>query len=84
VLLAFRRDRVPVWIVGLDPSRSDVTFFQELLGPNVPIVDAPTLDQVPPRDATAFPLSLVALTAAAASAIALRALWAPRLVWAGT
>jgi hypothetical protein len=81
VLLAFRRDRVPVRIVGLDPSPSDAALFRRLLGPNTPIVQAPTLDQLPPHDRTAFPWTLVALTAAAASAIALGALWAPRLEW---
>jgi hypothetical protein len=84
VLLAFRRDRVPVRIVGLDPSRADAAFFHEVLGPAVPIVGASTLAQAPPHDRAAFPWSLVALTAAAASAIALRALWAPKLAWAGT
>jgi hypothetical protein len=84
VLLAFRRDQVPVRIVGLDPSPSDTAFFRRLLGPNTPIVEAPTLEQVPPRDRTAFPWTLVALTVAAASAIALGALWAPRLEWGTT
>jgi hypothetical protein len=83
VLLAFRRDRVPVRIVGLDPSPSDLALFRKLLGPSVPTSEAPTLDQVPPHDHTPFPWALVVLTAAAASAIALRALWAPRLDWAG-
>jgi hypothetical protein len=83
VLLAFRRDRVPVRIVGLDPSPSDLTFFRKLLGPT-PIVEAPTLDQAAPHNHTPFPWTLVALTAAAASVIALRALWAPRLEWAGS
>jgi hypothetical protein len=83
VLLAFRRDRVPVRIVGLNPSPSDVTFFHRLLGPNAPIVEAPTLEQVPPRDRTAFPWTLVALTTAAAAAIGLRAVWAPTLEWGG-
>ena len=82
-LLAFRRDRVPVRIVGLNPSPSDVTFFRRLLGPNAPEVEAPTLEEAQPHDRTPFPWTLVALTAAAASAIALRALWAPRLEWAG-
>jgi hypothetical protein len=83
VLLAFRRDQVPVRIIGLDASSSDVTLFQKLLGPSAPVVEAPTLDQVPPHNRTPFPWLLVALTAAAAAAIALRALWAPRLEWSG-
>ena len=38
-------------------------FLSNLLGSTVPIVDAPALDEVAPLDPTAFPLSLVALTA---------------------
>jgi hypothetical protein len=83
VLLAFRRDRVPVRIVGLNPSPSDVAFFRKLLGPNAPEVEAPTLDQAQPHDRTPFPWTLVVLILAAALAIALRALWAPRLEWSG-
>lgn len=81
VLLAFRRDRVPVRIIGLDPSPSDVAFFQKLLGPSAPIALAPTRDQVPPRTHTPFPWTLAALAVAGASVIALGALWAPRLEW---
>jgi hypothetical protein len=83
VLLAFRRDRVPVRIVGLDPSPSDVAFFRKLLAPNAPIVEAPTLAQAPASDRTPVPWTLIELTAATASALALRALWAPRLAWGG-
>jgi von Willebrand factor type A domain len=81
VLLAFRRDRVPVRIVGLDPSSSDSAFFQKLLGPSAPITQAPTLDQVPPHEHTPFPWTLVALVLAVASVIVVGALWAPRLEW---
>ena len=83
VLLAFRRDRVPVRIVGLDPSPSDVAFFHKLLGPSAPVLQAPILDQVQPRNQTRFPWTLVALVVATASVIALRTLWAPRLDWSG-
>lgn len=81
VLAAYRRDRVPVRIVGLDPSPADVALFRRLLGPGAPIVEAPTLDQVPPHDATPFPWPLVALAAVAAAALALLGAWAPRLEW---
>src|SRR5918996_2409064 len=83
VLLAFRRDGVPVRIVGLDPSPSDAALYRKLLGPSAPIVQAPTLAQAPARDRTPFPWTLVALTVAAASALALRDLWSPRLAWGG-
>ena len=81
VLLAFRRDHVPVRIVGLDPSPSDSEFFQKLLGPSAPITQAPTLDQVAPHARTPFPWTLLALLVAVTSVIGVRALWAPRLEW---
>jgi von Willebrand factor type A domain len=81
VLLAYRRDRVPVRIVGLDPSPDNVALYTRLLSPQPIVVEAPTLAEAPPRDTTPFPWTLVALAAAAACAYALRAAWAPRLVW---
>jgi len=81
VLLAYRRDRVPVRIVTLDPSSDNVALFQRLLRPQPTIVNAPTLAQTPPHDSTPVPWPLLALVLVAVSAFALRALWAPRLVW---
>jgi hypothetical protein len=81
VLAAYRRDRVPVRIVGLNASPQDVTLFERLLGPGVPVTEAPTSDQAPTREVTAFPTALVILTLVAAVALALRAWWAPRLDW---
>jgi hypothetical protein len=81
VLLAYRRDRVPMRIVTLDPSSDNVALFQRLLRPQPTIVDAPTLAQTPPHDSTPVPWPLLALVLVAVGAFALRALWAPRLVW---
>jgi hypothetical protein len=81
VLLAYRRDRVPVRIVGLDPSPDNVALFRRLLSPQPVVVQAPTLAEAPPHDTTPFPWALVALVLAAAAALALRAAWAPRLEW---
>lgn len=81
VLAAYRRDAVPVRIVGLNPSPEDVDLFRRLLGPQVPFAEAPTVDQVPPHDVTPFPWPLVALAAAVAAALALREAWSPRLEW---
>jgi hypothetical protein len=81
VLLSYRRDGVPVRIVGLNPSPQDVAFFQRLLPAGSAIVAAPTLSQAPPHDRTPFPWALVALTLVAAVAAALRWGWAPRLDW---
>jgi hypothetical protein len=81
VLAVYRHDRVPVNIVGLNPSPQDIGFFRSLLGPSAPIVEAPTLVQASPHAVTPFPWALVALAAAAAAALGLRELWAPRLDW---
>jgi pimeloyl-ACP methyl ester carboxylesterase len=84
VMAAYDRDHIPVRVVGLNPSTQDVALFQRLVGPGVPIVQAPTLDEVPPRDVTAFPAALLALTLVAALALAVRELWSPRLEWSAT
>jgi hypothetical protein len=81
VLLSYKRDAVPVRIVGLNPSQQAVDFFQRLLPSGSAIVAAPTLSEAPPHDVTPFPWTLVALTLVAAAALALRSAWAPRLEW---
>jgi hypothetical protein len=81
VMAAYRRDTIPVRVVGLDASPQDVTLFERLLGRAVPVTQAPTLDQVPPRDVTRFPGVLLLLAIAAAAALALREAWSPRLEW---
>ncbi len=83
VLLAYRRDRVPVRIVGLNPSPADAALYTRLLSPQPVVAQAPTLAEAPPHDTTPFPWTLVALSAAAAAAYAVRAAFAPRLVWGG-
>jgi hypothetical protein len=80
-LAAYRRDRVPVRVIGLDPTPQDVLLFQRLIGPAASIAQAPTLNQVPPHAVTPFPWTLVALAAAAAAALALLEAWSPRLDW---
>lgn len=79
VLLAFRRDQVPVRVVGLDPTPSDAAFFRKLLGPSAPITEAPTVAQATAHVQSPFPWALVALAVGAAATIALGALWAPTL-----
>jgi hypothetical protein len=81
VLLAYRRDHVPVRIVGLQPSSANVALFQRLLSPQPVIAQAPTLAEAAPRDTTPFPWVLVALAAVAAAALAAATMWAPRLEW---
>ena len=84
VLLSYKRDHVPVRIVGLNPSQQALDFFQRLLPQGSAVVAAPTLSEAPPHDQTPFPWTLVALTLVAAAALTLRLIWAPRLDWSGT
>ena len=81
IAAAYQRDHVPLRVVGLNPSPRDVALFQKLLGGDVPVAQAPTLDQVSPHDVTAFPWTLLALALAAAAALALRYAWSPELEW---
>ena len=81
VLAAYRRDRLPVRVIGLSPTPQDVLLFQRLIGPAASIAQAPTLNEVPPHAVTSFPWTLVALAAAAAAALALLEGWSPRLDW---
>jgi hypothetical protein len=81
VMAAYRRDHVPVRVVGLNATPQDVTLFEHLLGRTVPVSQAPTLDQVAPHDVTALPKALLALAVLAAAAFAVREAWSPRLEW---
>jgi von Willebrand factor type A domain len=81
VLLAYRRDHVPVRIVGLDPSPADVALFDRLLSPRPVVVQAPPLAASAPHSTTPFPWTLLALALLVAGALALRTAWAPRLEW---
>ena len=81
IMLAFKRDHVPLRIVGLNPADKDVAFFKRLTGATR-IVRAGTLQPGPePRNHTPFPWTLVALALAAAVALAAHELWGPRLEW---
>jgi len=82
IVLAYRRDRVPLRIVGLNPSNEDAAFFQRLLGPSAQIVQAGTATPgSQPRNRTPFPWTFVLLALGAALALAAQELWAARLEW---
>jgi hypothetical protein len=81
VLLGYRRDHLPLQVVGLDPSPTDVAYFRRLLGESVSVSTAPRPGAVRPRSRTPFPWALVALALAGATTLAAGALWAPRLEW---
>lgn len=81
IVLALKRDHVPLRIVGLNPSNQDVALFKRLTG-GAPVVRAGTLQPGPePRNRTPFPWTLVALAAVAAAGLAAHELWGPRLEW---
>ncbi len=82
IVLAYRRDKIPLRVVGLNPSTENLGFFQRLLGPSSQIVQAGTATPGPqPRNRTPFPWKFVLLAAAAAFALAVHELWAARLEW---
>jgi hypothetical protein len=81
VLLTYRRDNIPMRIVGLNAGPADEQIFQELLPPGTTIVDAPTLEQAPPHQLTPFPWRLVELAVAAALVLGIVLLRRQRLDW---
>jgi hypothetical protein len=82
IVLAFRRDAIPLRIVGLNPSAQDAALFTRLLGPGSQIVQSGVLAAAsPPRNRTPFPWPLVALALAAAAILAAHELWLSRLEW---
>lgn len=76
-----QHDKVPIRIVGLHPAPTNAAYFRNVFGRSASIVEAPTSSQAARQEQTPFPWMLVALTVAAAAALALREGWAPRLVW---
>jgi hypothetical protein len=81
IMLALKRDHIPLRIVGLNPSSQDVALFKRLTG-GAPIVRAGPLETTPePRNHTPFPWTLVALTLVVALGLAAHELWGPRLEW---
>ncbi|HEX4679633.1 MAG TPA: vWA domain-containing protein [Gaiellaceae bacterium] len=81
ILLAYRRDHVPVRIVGLNPSDADLAFFRHALSPAPTVVSAPPSSAAAPAARTAFPWLLVLTALLACAALALHEGWAPRLEW---
>jgi hypothetical protein len=81
ILLAYRRDQVPVRIVGLDPSASDLALFQRALSPAPVVTPAPPAGVAAAREHTAFPWLLALAALVACAALAWFEAWAPRLAW---
>jgi hypothetical protein len=82
IVLAYRRDHIPLRIVGLNPSPEDAAFFEQLAGPSSPIVQAgAAAPGAQPRNRTPFPWVYVVLVVAGAVALAVHELWTARLDW---
>ncbi len=81
IMLALKRDNIPLRIVGLNPSSQDAALFKRLTG-GAPIVRAGVLQPGPePRNQTPFPWTLFSLAFVVAVGIAVHELWGPRLEW---
>lgn len=81
ILLAYRRDQVPVRIVGLNPSDADVAFYRHALSPAPPFVNAPVSATTAPTVHTTFPWALALSALAACLTLAVLEAWGPRLIW---
>ena len=82
VMAAYRRDHIPVRVVGLNASPQDVTLFERFLGRAVPVdAGADARQGAAARRHTPSRGMSLALALVAAVALALRELWAPRLDW---
>ncbi len=81
-ILAYRGDRLPLRVVGLNPAPADEEFFQKLIGGNNTITDARL-----PQEASAvsgrggYPWTLVALALAFALALAVNERLLARVTW---
>jgi len=82
IMAALERDRIPLRIVGLNPSNNDAELFKKLSG-GAPIVRAGLVDQQGPelRNHTPFPWTLFSLALIVVVLIAAHELWGPRLEW---
>jgi multisubunit Na+/H+ antiporter MnhC subunit len=82
ILLAYRRDRIPVQVVALNASEEDLALFTRVLGRRQTIVRAsPTEPGGAPQNHTPVPWALIALALVTAAALAVFELWSPRLEW---
>jgi hypothetical protein len=83
VLLAYRRDRVRMRIVGLDPQPSDLALYKSALPPTR-ITTVPPPRDVSASTSTPFPWLLAALGLVALVALGTHEAWAPQPAWSET
>jgi hypothetical protein len=81
VLSQYEANKIPLRIVGLNPSPENIQRFKKL-APSAPVVQAGTLGAGPaPENRTPFPTTLVLLALGVAALLAAHELWGPRLEW---
>ncbi|HEX5584061.1 vWA domain-containing protein [Gaiella sp.] len=81
-VLAYRRDRIPLRIVGLNPVPADTQFFRRLLGPESTITDARLPDErTVATGRGGVPWVLGALALALAVALVANELLLARVTW---
>jgi hypothetical protein len=84
ILLAYRRDRLPLRVVALNPSPDDATLFQRLLGTGTAILHARLRGEAGYTAAApgaGFPGWLLVCAAGVAALLVLHVLWSTRLTW---
>ncbi len=81
ILIAYKRDGIPLRLVSLNATPAAIAFVREY-APKTPVVQAGTLAPGPlPKNRTPLPWVLVGLGALAAVGLAANELWGPRLEW---
>jgi hypothetical protein len=81
ILIAYKRDGIPLSIVSLNATPASLAIFKEY-APQATVVQADTLAPGPlPKNRTPIPWTLIALGALAAVGLAANELWGPRLEW---
>ncbi|HSX21651.1 MAG TPA: vWA domain-containing protein [Gaiellaceae bacterium] len=75
IVLAYARDKIPLKVVGLNPSLSDQNFFTRLLGPGAATHIIPAASPLqPPSERTTAPFPWAAVLAVVGTLLALAAL----------
>ena len=75
IVLAYQRDKIPLKVVGLNPSLSDQTFFTRLLGPGAATHIIPAANPLAPAsERTTAPFPWAAVLAVVGTLLALTVL----------
>jgi hypothetical protein len=80
ILLAFKRDRIPVKVVALNASDEDAALFRRVLGTTA-VATGGDASTPMPQNHTPTPWALIVAAIVAAAALAGLELWSPALEW---